>query len=329
MKKKEKNKNMMLYYLLLFLLSPYLALQDAPKAWEMRFQDPAIPQGFIHLHNDICFFLFVILALVFLICIFIKAIKKSQSMALSCILIIFFFLLSCHLVWMIPYSFPATSNLMVTFGLFISLIIVIAIVGFQKHGLHFFSLLLPKGTASILADLFRVILSIIFIHLLDWWTVEIFMMDVDSSKKNPDEKNPDEDNPDHDMPDVVDNPPAPHGDNNPQAPHGENNSPDRENPLPGPNIQPTGPEQRPEAVQPEIENPHGHPQGNPEIDHPEPAQGNQEPAQGNQEPAQGNQEDRREPLERSGKKRKLSQAESQTATATDWGSRLRSSRWRR
>ena len=272
----------MLYYLFLFLLSPYVAWQDAPKAWQVGSQDPAIPQGFIHLHNDICFFLVVISGLVFLICIFIKDIKKSQSMALSCILTIYLFLLSCHLVWMIPYSFPATSNLMVTFGLFLSLIIGIAIVGFHKHGLHFFSFLLPKGAGFILADLLRVILSIISIHLWDWCTVEIFMMDVDSSEKKPDENNPDQNNPDHDMPDVVDNPPAPHGENNPPAPHGENNSPDRENPLPGPNIQPPGPEQRPEAVQPEIQNPHGHPQGNPEIHHPEPAQGNQEPAQGNQ-----------------------------------------------
>ena len=300
----------MVYYLFLLLLYPYVAWQDAPEA--RQFQDPAIAQGFVHLHNDICFFLIVILGLVFLICIFIKSIKKSQSMALSCILTSYFFLLSCHLVWMIPYSFPATSNLMVTFGLFFFLIIGITIVGFQKHGLHFFSFLLPKGAGFILADLLRVIFSIIFIHLLDWWTGEIFMMDVDSSKKNPDEKNPDEknpdeDNPDHEMPDVVDNPPAPHGhgEKNPPAPH---DSPDRENPLPAPNIQPSGPEQQPEAVQPEIH-------------HPEPDQGNQEPAQ---EPAQGNQEDRREPLERSGKKRKLSQVESQTAT--DWASRLRSRR---
>ena len=167
--------------------------------------------------------------------------------------------------------------------------------------------------SSIKSFMQRLILSIIWITLGDWWRSEIFMMDVDSSEKNPDEKKPNQNNPDHEMPDVVDNPPAPHGhgEKNPPAP--DNNSPDRENPLPAPNIQPSGPEQQPEAVQPEIH-------------HPEPDQGNQEPAQ---EPAQGNQEDRREPLERSGKKRKLSQAESQTATATDWASRLRSSRWRR
>jgi F0F1-type ATP synthase membrane subunit a len=53
------------------------------------------------------------------------------------ILTTFLFLLSCNLVGMIPYSFTATSHLVVTFGLSLSLFIGITIVGFQKHGLHF------------------------------------------------------------------------------------------------------------------------------------------------------------------------------------------------
>jgi len=156
----------------------------------------------------------------------------------------------------------------------------------------------------------KLIFSMIFITLGDWWRLEIFMMDVDSSAKKPDENQPDENQPDenqpdHDMPDVGDNAEAPDGRDNPPAPHGENNPPAPH----GPNIQPIGPEQQPEAVPPEIENPHGHPQGAPHIHHPEPAQGNQEPAQGNQD------QDRREPLERSGKKRKLSEVESRVATS--------------
>ncbi len=73
------------------------------------------------------------------------------------ILTIFFFLLSCNLVGMIPYSFTATSHLVVTFGLSLSLFIGITIVGFQKHGLHFFSFLLPKGAPLILAPLLVVL----------------------------------------------------------------------------------------------------------------------------------------------------------------------------
>jgi F-type H+-transporting ATPase subunit a len=73
------------------------------------------------------------------------------------ILTIFLFLLSCNLVGMIPYSFTVTSHLVVTFGLSLSLFIGITIVGFQKHGLHFFSFLLPKGAPLILAPLLVVL----------------------------------------------------------------------------------------------------------------------------------------------------------------------------
>ena len=73
------------------------------------------------------------------------------------ILTTFLFLLSCNLVGMIPYSFTATSHLVVTFGLSLSLFIGITIVGFQKHGLHFFSFLLPKGAPLILAPLLVVL----------------------------------------------------------------------------------------------------------------------------------------------------------------------------
>ena len=92
-----------------------------------------------------------------------------------------------------------------------------------------------------------------------------------------------EENPDHDIPDVGDNPEALDGGDNP-PPH---------------NIQNPEPHQQPEAVPPEIENPHPHPQPHPDIHHPEPAQGKEE---------RGN------PLERSGKRIKLSGLESQVAT---------------
>ena len=134
--------------------------------------------------------------------------------------------------------------------------------------------------------------------------------------------------PDHDMPDVGENPPAPaHVSENPPAP-------DRESP-PHPNIETSGTEQQREVVPPKIENfqqsrPH-HPEaapGNdemelspnietsrpeqprevvpPEIENP------QQSRPDHSEPAQRN--DDREPLERSGKKRKLSQFESRQAT---------------
>ena len=69
----------------------------------------------------------------------------------------FVFLLFTNLIGMIPYSFTATSHFVVTFGLSLSLFIGITLVGFQNHGLHFFSFLLPKGAPLALAPLLVVL----------------------------------------------------------------------------------------------------------------------------------------------------------------------------
>lgn len=63
----------------------------------------------------------------------------------------FLFLLFLNLIGMIPYSFTATSHFVVTFGLSLSLFLGITIVGFQTHGVHFLSFLLPKGAPLALA----------------------------------------------------------------------------------------------------------------------------------------------------------------------------------
>ena len=73
------------------------------------------------------------------------------------ILTTFLFLLSNNLIGMIPYSFTATSHLVVTFGLSLSLFIGITAVGFHTHGIHFFSFLLPKGAPLALAPLLVVL----------------------------------------------------------------------------------------------------------------------------------------------------------------------------
>jgi len=69
----------------------------------------------------------------------------------------FTFLLCCNLIGMIPYSFTATSHVIVTFTLSISIFIAITIIGFQTHGIHFFSFLLPPGAPLALAPFLVVI----------------------------------------------------------------------------------------------------------------------------------------------------------------------------
>lgn len=76
------------------------------------------------------------------------------------IFVIFTFLLFCNCIGMIPYSFTVTSHFIVTFALSLSIFIGITIVGFQTHGLHFFSFLLPQGVPLPLAP-FLVLLELI------------------------------------------------------------------------------------------------------------------------------------------------------------------------
>jgi len=48
------------------IFSLNVVLCDAPQAWQFGFQDPASPiaQGIQDLHNDICFFMIVVLVFV-------------------------------------------------------------------------------------------------------------------------------------------------------------------------------------------------------------------------------------------------------------------------
>lgn len=46
---------------------------------------------------------------------------------------------------MVPYSFASTSHFVLTFALSFTIVLGATILGFQKHGLVFFSLLVPAG----------------------------------------------------------------------------------------------------------------------------------------------------------------------------------------
>jgi F-type H+-transporting ATPase subunit a len=70
---------------------------------------------------------------------------------------LFIFILLCNLLGMIPYGFTVTSHISVTFALAMMIFLLVTIVGFVKHGFHFLSLFLPKGTPLWLAPLMIVI----------------------------------------------------------------------------------------------------------------------------------------------------------------------------
>ncbi|MFM2410428.1 MAG: hypothetical protein RL481_1256 [Pseudomonadota bacterium] len=65
---------------------------------------------------------------------------------------IFIFVLACNLLGMIPWvgSFTPTSHISVTLGLALLVFVTVCVVGFWRHGLHFFSLFWPKDTNILL-----------------------------------------------------------------------------------------------------------------------------------------------------------------------------------
>lgn len=58
---------------------------------------------------------------------------------------LFMFILINNLVGMVPYSFASTSHFILTFFISFTVVLGATILGFQKHGLRFFSLFVPAG----------------------------------------------------------------------------------------------------------------------------------------------------------------------------------------
>ena len=58
---------------------------------------------------------------------------------------LFIFILVNNLIGMIPYSFASTSHFILTFSISFTVVLGATILGFNKHGLEFFSLFVPAG----------------------------------------------------------------------------------------------------------------------------------------------------------------------------------------
>ena len=59
---------------------------------------------------------------------------------------IFMFVLFGNLLGMTPYSFTFTSHIIVTFAMAFVIFVGVTVLGFVKHGFHFFSFFVPPGT---------------------------------------------------------------------------------------------------------------------------------------------------------------------------------------
>lgn len=58
---------------------------------------------------------------------------------------LFLFILINNLIGLIPYSFASTSHFILTFFISFTVVLGATFLGFQKHGLEFFSFFVPAG----------------------------------------------------------------------------------------------------------------------------------------------------------------------------------------
>jgi F-type H+-transporting ATPase subunit a len=66
---------------------------------------------------------------------------------------IFMFVLLGNLIGLIPYTFTFTGQIVVTFGLAIFVFLLVTIVAFIKHGVHFFKFFFPTGAPIVMAPI--------------------------------------------------------------------------------------------------------------------------------------------------------------------------------
>jgi len=71
--------------------------------------------------------------------------SKQGQIYFPFIYALFMYILINNLVGLVPYSFAATSHFVLTFSLSFTVVLGATILGFQKHGLKFFSLFVPSG----------------------------------------------------------------------------------------------------------------------------------------------------------------------------------------
>ena len=84
---------------------------------------------------------------------------------------IFMFVLIGNMVGMLPYSFTFTSHIIVTFALAAVVFVGVTILGFAKHGMHFFSFFVIPGLPWYMLPLLIPIEVISYLSRLDSMSV--------------------------------------------------------------------------------------------------------------------------------------------------------------
>lgn len=76
---------------------------------------------------------------------------------------LFLFILFLNLVGLIPYSFTATAHFALTLGFSVTIVLGVTLLGFHRHGLHFFSIFVPVGTPLALVPMLVLIETISYL----------------------------------------------------------------------------------------------------------------------------------------------------------------------
>jgi len=87
---------------------------------------------------------------------------------------LFTFILTCNMLGMVPLSLTITSQLQFVLCLALGLFIGINIIGFLRHGLHFFSLWMPQGVPLFMAPFLVLIEAISYIFRVISLTARLF-----------------------------------------------------------------------------------------------------------------------------------------------------------
>jgi F-type H+-transporting ATPase subunit a len=84
-------------------------------------------------------------------------IGKEERKFFPFVAALFFFILSCNMIGLIPGSYTITSQLVVTGTFAIFIFMMTLFIGFGRHGLHFLGILVPAGIPKILIPMMVVI----------------------------------------------------------------------------------------------------------------------------------------------------------------------------
>jgi F-type H+-transporting ATPase subunit a len=84
-------------------------------------------------------------------------IGKEERKFFPFVAALFFFILSCNMIGLIPGSYTITSQLVVTGTFAIFIFMMTLFIGFGRHGLHFLGILVPAGIPKILIPMMIVI----------------------------------------------------------------------------------------------------------------------------------------------------------------------------